>query len=102
MGMSIDDFRRTVAADPGRSSPSILTTTPNAVASEVLDRVPVILCKDDYDLWLDPAMTNVGSVSDLLKPFDARMLRMFPVSSRVNQVENDDEELFASCRHHQG
>jgi putative SOS response-associated peptidase YedK len=71
---------------------SILTTTPNAVTSQVHDRMPVILGKDDYDLWLDPGMTNVEAVSDLLKPFDARLMRMFPVSSRVNQVQNDDAE----------
>lgn len=30
---------------------SILTTTPNAVTSQVHDRMPVILSKDDYELW---------------------------------------------------
>src|ERR1700758_862691 len=48
---------------------SILTTTPNAVTSIVHDRMPVILQKDDYDLWLDPRMTDVEAISDLLKPF---------------------------------
>ncbi len=38
---------------------SILTTTPNAVTSAVHDRMPVILDRDSYDLWLDPGMTNV-------------------------------------------
>lgn len=71
---------------------SLLTTTPNAVTSQVHDRMPVILGKDDYELWLDPGMTNVEAVSDLLKPFDARLMRMFPVSSRVNHVANDDAE----------
>jgi putative SOS response-associated peptidase YedK len=71
---------------------SILTTTPKAVTSQVHDRMPDILGKDDHDLWLDPGMTNVEAISDLLKPFDARLMRMFPVSSRVNQVQNDDAE----------
>jgi putative SOS response-associated peptidase YedK len=71
---------------------SILTTTPNAITSQVHDRMPVILSRDDYDIWLDPGMTNVEVISDLLKPFDARLMRMFPVSSRVNQVQNDDVE----------
>jgi len=70
---------------------SILTTTPNAVTSQVHDRMPVILSKDDYELWLDPGMTNAEAVSDLLKPFDARLMRAYPVSSRINQVQNDDE-----------
>jgi putative SOS response-associated peptidase YedK len=71
---------------------TIMTTSPNAVTSQVHDRMPVILGKDDYDLWLDPGMTNVKGVSDLLKQFDARLMRMFAVSSRVNQVANDNEE----------
>ncbi|HKV94230.1 MAG TPA: SOS response-associated peptidase [Candidatus Angelobacter sp.] len=71
---------------------SILTTAPNAVTSRVHDRMPVILSKDDYDLWLDPGMTNVDTVSGLLRPFDARLMRAYPVSSRINQVQNDDED----------
>jgi len=54
--------------------------------------MPVILSQDDYDLWLDPGMTNVDAISDLLKPFDAKFMRAYPVSSRINQVQNDNEE----------
>lgn len=70
---------------------SILTTTPNAVTSAVHDRMPVILDPDCYDLWLDPGMHDVKAVSDMLKPYDARLMRSYPVSSRVNHVANDDE-----------
>lgn len=71
---------------------SILTTTPNAVTSTIHDRMPVILHPDNYDPWLDPGMTNVAAVSELLQPYDARLMRCYPVSSRVNNVGNDDEE----------
>jgi putative SOS response-associated peptidase YedK len=54
--------------------------------------MPVILGKDDYDVWLDPGMQNVAAVSELLKPFDARLMRCYPVSTRVNHVANDDAE----------
>ena len=46
----------------------------------------------DYELWLDPGMTNVAAASELLKPLDARQMRCFPVSNRVNNAANDDEE----------
>jgi len=69
-----------------------LTTTPNAVTSAVHDRMPVILDPDNYDLWLDPGMTNVEAVSEMLKPFDARLMRCYPVSTRINYVANDDAE----------
>ena len=39
---------------------SILTTTANAVTSAVHDRMPVILSRDDYDLWLDPGNAGYG------------------------------------------
>lgn len=71
---------------------SILTTTPNAVTSAVHDRMPVILDPNSYDLWLDPGMNNVVEVSNLLKPFDAGLMRSYPVSTRINHVANDDEE----------
>jgi len=63
-----------------------------AVTSPVHDRMPVILDPDAYDLWLDPGMTNVAAASELLKPFEARLMRCFPVSTRINSVVNDDEE----------
>ncbi len=71
---------------------SILTTSPNAVTSAVHDRIPVILDPDGYDLWLDPGMRDVSVASELLKPCDARLMRCYPVSTRINHVANDDEE----------
>ncbi len=74
---------------------SILTTTPNAVTSPVHNRMPVIFDPDSYDLWLDPGLKDATAVSELLRPFDARRMRCYPVSARVNQVANDDQECSA-------
>jgi putative SOS response-associated peptidase YedK len=71
---------------------SILTTTPNAVTSVVHDRMPVILDPDSYDLWLDPGMRDVTAASEVLKPYDPRLMRCYPISTRINHVANDDEE----------
>lgn len=80
----------------------ILTTTPNAVTSSVPDRMPVILDPGDYDLWLDPQMFNVDVACDLLKPYDARLMRSYPVSTRVNHVANDDEACSTPTELQQG
>lgn len=56
----------------------------------------MILDSDSYDLWLDPGMTDAQVVSELLKPYDARMMRCYPVSTRINHVVNDDEECSRS------
>jgi putative SOS response-associated peptidase YedK len=74
---------------------SILTTTPNAVTAAVHDRMPVILDPDTYDVWLDPGMQNVAAASELLKPYDARLVRCYPASIRINNVVNDDAECSA-------
>jgi putative SOS response-associated peptidase YedK len=74
---------------------SILTTTPNSVTSAIHDRMPVILDRENYDLWLDPGMTTVEAVTDLLRPFDASLMRCYPISSRINNAANDDEECTA-------
>jgi putative SOS response-associated peptidase YedK len=71
---------------------SILTTTPNAVTSAIHDCRPVILDLDSYDLWLDPEMRDVAVASELLKPYDARLMRCYPVGTRINPVANDDQE----------
>jgi putative SOS response-associated peptidase YedK len=74
---------------------TVVTTTPNAVTSLVHDRMPVILDRADYDLWLDPAMTKVEVVIDMLKPYRADLMRSYPVSQRVNRVANDDADCSA-------
>ncbi|MGD0469487.1 MAG: SOS response-associated peptidase [Terriglobales bacterium] len=71
---------------------SILTTTPNAVTSAVHDIMPVILDPDSPDLWLDPGMRDVVAASELLEPCDARLMRYYPISTRINHVANDDAE----------
>jgi putative SOS response-associated peptidase YedK len=66
------------------------------VTSAIHDRMPVILDRDNYDLWLDPGMRDASVVSEVLKPYDARAMRCFPVSVRVNSVVNDDEGCAAA------
>src|SRR5258708_19895394 len=71
---------------------TILTTKPNALVANVHDRMPVILRPEDFDLWLDPGLTDPARVVDCLKPFDARLMKRYPVSTRVNRPESDDPE----------
>jgi putative SOS response-associated peptidase YedK len=80
------------ASDNAVETCSILTTTPNAVTSSIHDRMPVILDPEGYDLWLDPRLQDVSVASELLKPYDARLMRCYPISARINHVANDDEE----------
>jgi len=71
---------------------TILTTDANPLLQDIHSRMPVILHPDDYDLWLDPGLTDPKRVAELLKPFDHRLMRKYPVSTAVNRVENDGPE----------
>ncbi|HYL91985.1 MAG TPA: SOS response-associated peptidase [Alphaproteobacteria bacterium] len=71
---------------------TILTTEPNSLVAAVHDRMPAILSPEDYDLWLDPGLEDPKRVSDCLKPYEAKLMKRYPVSTRVNRPENDDPE----------
>jgi putative SOS response-associated peptidase YedK len=58
--------------------------------SRIDTSMPVILDPDGYDLWLDPGMRDVSAASELLKPYDAGVMRCYPISTRINSVVNDD------------
>src|SRR5216683_3836411 len=71
---------------------TILTTKPNSLVADVHDRMPAMLRPEDYDLWLNPGITDSQRVVDCLKPFDSALMKKYPVSTRVNRPENDDQE----------
>jgi putative SOS response-associated peptidase YedK len=49
----------------------------------------VVLSPDDYARWLG----EEGDPRDLMRPFPADLMRMWPISARVNQPENDDAAI---------
>ena len=51
--------------------------------------------RGSYDLWIEPRMQNVEAISELLKPYHARLMRCYPVGARINRVANDGVEC--SC-----
>jgi putative SOS response-associated peptidase YedK len=73
-------------------SVSILTTDANPLVRDVHDRMPVIVPREHYDLWLDPGFRDVKALEEILKPFPASEMEKLAVSSRVNSVKNDDPE----------
>jgi putative SOS response-associated peptidase YedK len=71
---------------------SILTTTANKVLDGVHDRMPVILPRRHYQIWLTAPETETGRLAELLVPFDASSMVGYPVSSLVNKPQNDVPE----------
>lgn len=69
---------------------AILTTSPNSVAAEIHNRMPVILPAENYEAWLDPEAEKEELVS-LLVPYAGDDLEAYPVSRFVNSPRNNDE-----------
>lgn len=82
--------------DPSERRPvdtfTIVTTDANERLKPIHPRMPVILDSSDFDTWLDPAH-NPGDALALLKSFPEDRLDVYPVSTRVNNVANDDPEV---------
>jgi putative SOS response-associated peptidase YedK len=74
---------------------SVITTSANTTMSAIHDRMPVILPKAMWDLWLDPTNDNIDVLSKLLVPAADHVLTMHPVSTDVNNVRNKGEHLTA-------
>jgi putative SOS response-associated peptidase YedK len=79
---------------------SILTTTPNALLADVHDRMPVILPLEHYDLLLDPAFRSTDDLKALLRPYEASLMKRYPVSTRVNMAKNDDPDCAMEVNEH--
>lgn len=67
---------------------AILTTTPNALAATVHDRMPVILPAASQGPWLDPT-SEPSTLTGLLLSFPAAQMEAFQVSKRVNSPANE-------------
>ncbi|KON83523.1 hypothetical protein AF332_27635 [Sporosarcina globispora] len=74
---------------------TIITTTPNEVTEKVHDRMPVILHRDSYDLWLNPKNDCTEHLKSLLVPYPAEAMDLYPVSTLVNSPKNDLAEVIS-------
>lgn len=72
---------------------TILTTSANDFMKPIHDRMPVILHKDDYPLWLSPAEEPTPVLQALMRPYSGDNLTAYPVSKAVNRPVIDAPEL---------
>ncbi|MBN1327853.1 MAG: SOS response-associated peptidase [Candidatus Heimdallarchaeota archaeon] len=71
---------------------SILTTEPNSLLKPIHNRMPVIIDPSDFDQWLNPSNTDIEQLKTLLKPFDAKKMDAYPVSTYVNNPLSKDKQ----------
>jgi putative SOS response-associated peptidase YedK len=72
---------------------TVLTTTATDDLGRIHDRAPLLVEPHDWARWLDPRVTDVSSLSDLLIPAAPGRLAAYPVSTLVNNVRNNGPEL---------
>jgi putative SOS response-associated peptidase YedK len=68
----------------------IITTTANELVANIHDRMPVILPTAVYERWLDNLEPDPR---DLLVPFPADSMMIWPIGTRVNKPDNDDPSI---------
>lgn len=72
---------------------AIVTTGANRTLSPLHDRMPVIVPPEAFDLWLDTDNVDVTTAVALITPASESLLAVWPVSTDVNRVANDNASL---------
>lgn len=72
---------------------TVLTTDAEPGLDRIHDRMPVVLDRERWDDWLDPAVTDRASVERLLDPPPAGRFVAVPVRLLVSSAANNGPEL---------
>ncbi len=67
---------------------TILTTSPNELMAPIHNRMPVIVAREDFSMWLNPE-PRPEDAFHLLRPYPAKKMAAYPVSTMVNSPKND-------------
>ncbi len=67
---------------------TIITTDANELVATIHDRMPVVIGPEDRERWL-----KGPNPKELLKPYPAKQMTMWPVSPDLNSPKNDRPDL---------
>jgi putative SOS response-associated peptidase YedK len=89
--------KRLAADDPASwlVTYTIITTAAEPGLDRLHDRMPVVLDRDRWARWLDPAVQDQSTVLELLAAPGPGRFEAYPVSTMVNSVRNDGPELLS-------
>jgi putative SOS response-associated peptidase YedK len=68
---------------------AVLTQPARPPVDAVHDRMPLVLEREAWDRWLDPALVEANAIAHLIEPASPALVA-YPVSSHVNDPRNDD------------
>lgn len=72
---------------------AIVTAAASTDLAALHDRVPVTISPDDFESWLDCSGDEVAGALELMSAPRIGEFAWHPVSTRVNRVANDDDQL---------
>jgi putative SOS response-associated peptidase YedK len=72
---------------------TLLTTRANAAVGAIHERMPVIVPRKLFSVWLDPDTTSADDLASVLAAYPADEMATQPVSRRVNSPAEDGPEL---------
>lgn len=76
---------------------SIITVPANNFMSDIHDRMPAIIRRENEDDWLNPLEVNNERLLGMLRPYDDAEMKAHPVSSMVNSPRTDSVRLIEEC-----
>ena len=79
--------------DPWLWSSVVITTEATDDLGRLHDRMPMLVEPENWARWLDPRVTDVEGLRELLVPAAPGRLEAYPVSTQVNDVRNDGPQL---------
>jgi putative SOS response-associated peptidase YedK len=74
---------------------TILTTSANSLIKKLHDRMPVILHREEFGLWLNKDIDDVKQLAELFHPYPSDQLAEYVVAKEVNSPGNDSPRLIA-------
>ncbi|KIY22651.1 SOS response-associated peptidase [Mesobacillus subterraneus] len=75
------------------ASCTIITTSANEIVGKIHDRMPVILPKEKFEVWLDRSLNQASDLKKLLVPYEGSFMEVYPVSTAINSAKNEGKEL---------
>ena len=72
---------------------AIVTTAANDLLAPIHDRMPVILAAGNWPVWLGERPADPQELKSLLVPYPADDIAVWPVDTRVGNVNNKDPAL---------
>jgi putative SOS response-associated peptidase YedK len=78
--------------DPAASY-TVVTVAANPLLRPLHERMPVILRREDEAEWLSREVSDPVQVERLLRPYPEERIRLWPVSTSVNNVRNNGPDL---------